>query len=479
MIIFIIIIIIFGCLSIGGISYFVYSIYISPQVNQSDQSDQSDQYNNSTAKNNNNPLLNNPSHTITTQLNTSQTTQPNITQPNITQPNLSYVLFDDWKCINNLALNLTTNGDTACLSDDGINCKVFNSNDECNKTIKNNNIIQNANYLACGYDLFKKQGITGYNASNHWCQTDPKLLPKSKNPKETSAPVPPDDQSVGWNCVGSVAFNYSTDNSLSCLAGDNIKNNCKAFNSYDDCQKYIHSYQGIFDAPYITCMERWDNAEFCYDPNFNPNSIVKTVNKNQQSDPSYGSPEWTCVNNMALNLTRDGNVACLTNDGINCKKFSSDDDCNKSILDKNTINKSGYIACGFDLFKKQGITGYNTLNHWCQTDPKLLPKSKNPKETSAPMPKNDHEVGWNCVGNTAYNYSMDNPSVISCLSNDNTKSNCKRFMDYNGCQQYIHSYQGIFDAPYITCKEKDDVYCHDSNFNPNSIVKTVNKNELS
>ena len=201
--------------------------------------------------------------------------QPN---SNITsnQPNSNITSINGWKCINNIAIGTTIDKDVACLSDDKINCKKFNSTDACNNFISNNH---ENNYLVCGYDMFLKHGITGYNTENHWCLTDINNL-DYPNINITSQPMPFADYELGWMCIGPRAFNVTTNNSIACMASDKSSNECKIFSNKNECNNYIRNKQHIFDAPYVKCNQN-NIVPNCNDTDFK-NALVKTVNVNEK-----------------------------------------------------------------------------------------------------------------------------------------------------------------------------------------------------
>lgn len=82
----------------------------------------------------------------------------------------------DWKCAPiskrpnepRWLLGRVRNGEVGCLSDDGVNCVVYESKDKCMSDTERKQ-RPNAKELQCGLDHVKKHGVSGYAQDVSWC----------------------------------------------------------------------------------------------------------------------------------------------------------------------------------------------------------------------------------------------------------------------------------------------------------------------
>jgi len=105
-------------------------------------------------------------------------------------------LATNWQCLEsakaadgkNVPMALTTSGDAACMSLDGLNCLWDVS---CNSKLSTPaNTIR---ALACGSDHNRKWGVTGYDNTNHWCSRVRETFKAMSKPTITKL-VPGDKQ---------------------------------------------------------------------------------------------------------------------------------------------------------------------------------------------------------------------------------------------------------------------------------------------
>ena len=80
-----------------------------------------------------------------------------------------------------------------------------------------------------------------------------------------------------------------------------------------------------------------------------------------------GPSPWVCrlVNGqfVAVRKNVDSDVECMSSDAKNCMWTGSMDACNSTLATKNP----NPLICGKKHKAAYGATGYDSMNHWCNT----------------------------------------------------------------------------------------------------------------
>lgn len=242
-------------------------------------------------------------------------------------------------------IRLTQSGDIECFSLDGKDCSAgFAQDYECRSYVSAH--IRKVIPVRCT----KEQ----YTQHDHWCNSGKKYFFKKWHcPSETGLNVAIKFNKKTWKvqCL-------SLDGKK-CLKGKEASNMCMKTEGCKEtlrniipksCSKNKNTFAG----------DNWCKSGYAY---------------------FLHSGKFICENktgiDIAIRLSRKGNIQCLSNDGETCLKGLTDIEmCTKAYFKETEggLKKARNISCGKELKDKTGESGFSTEDNWCFKGYKYLYK---------------------------------------------------------------------------------------------------------
>ena len=249
-------------------------------------------------------------------------------------------------------IRLTSKGEIECFSVDGKDCSSnFSSDHSCRAYVMAHR--HQSQPVKCTPEQ--------YNKADHWCSEGKKFFYKKWHcPDETGLKVAIrfDEKSFRVNCL-------SVDGKK-CVKGKAARKMCTKANHCDDFRRKIKSR--VCKRKNNTAAKRnWCKRGFAY---FRHSS-------------KFFSYRHTKTN-MALRLSKAGDVQCLSKDGTKCvEDLNTVEKFTKAVLEGKDkgFKKAKTLSCGAELKEKQGITGFDKPDSWCQKGYRFLYfRNKTPKD---------------------------------------------------------------------------------------------------
>jgi len=242
-------------------------------------------------------------------------------------------------------IRLTQSGAIECFSLDGRDCSSGFTNDhECRAYVSEHKKKV----------LPVKCTKADYKNKNHWCKEAKKyFFKKCHCPWETGLSVAIKFSKKEWKvkCLSM--------DGKKCLKDKAASKMCKKANSCKETRSKIRP-KTCTKAKNTFAGDNWCKKGYAYFKH---------------------SGKFVCKHktgvDMALRVSRNGNVQCLSHDGKNCiKGLDTVEKCAAAVLKETDggFKKPVKVSCGEDLKSKTGDTGFGDKNTWCSKGYKYLYK---------------------------------------------------------------------------------------------------------